>query len=416
MNRINNMKKNYCFLFILPLMFMLPAVLGAVDFSFITNQYAEAGNQNTGESKFNEYRADFLPGFSFLLGDTGNFTLSAKISVIRQDELLWIPELQRTEFSWRWSNAGLRVGRMNYSDPLGLIASGLFDGVQFEHNSKAGIFSIGAWYTGLLYKKTAYIIMKPEEQKAFSIPVDLADMNTYFASRRLLVSLDWEHLSVAQLLHLNAAITAQVDLPGDSSDDPNEEKYNSQYVTLKAIIPVNSFTFEFGGSLEIAEEEDITTGLAGDLGVFWKMPSDFNSRLSLTGYFNSGITEGIVKNFVPLTNKPYGDILKLKFPGITILGMSYSALFVPAFGITLNASHFVRNDFVTYKGYPLNTGKKDTYGVFLGTEFFAQLVWSPSSDLQINLEGGAFFPSLGNAAPGEKPQWRTDLSVIFALY
>ena len=406
------MKIKYCDLFILPLMLLFPSVLGAANFSFITNQYAEAGNQDAGESKFNEYRADFLPGFSMLLGDTGDFNLSAKISIIRQDELFLVPELQRAEFTWRWGNVGLSVGRMNYTDPLGFIASGLFDGVRFEHNSKAGVFSVGAWYTGLLYKKTAYIIMKPEEQKAYNIPVDLSDPDTYFASRRLLASVDWEHLSVAQLLRLNAAITAQVDL----SKDANEEKYNSQYVTLKAVIPVNSFTFELGGSLEIAEAEDISVGLAGDLGIFWKLPTSFSSRFSLTGHFNSGKTESIVKNFVPLTNKPYGDIFKVKFSGITILGMSYSALFVPAFGITLNTSHFLRNDLETYKGYPLNTEKRDTYGVFLGTEFFAQLVWSTSSDLQVNLEGGVFFPSLGNAAPDEKPRWRADISLVFALY
>jgi len=406
------MKIKFRIFLILPLMFLLSAVLDAADFSLITNQYAEAGNQDTGESKFNEYRMDILPSFSFLFGDMGDFTLSAKISFGQLDEFFWTPELQRTEFSWRWGSMGFRAGRMNYADPLGFIAAGLFDGVQFEYNSRAGIFSAGVWYTGLLYKKTAYIIMKPEEQTAFNVPVDLADLDTYFASRRLLASLDWEHLSVAQLLHLNAAITAQVDL----SD--SEEKYNSQYVTLKAIIPIKSFTFELGGSFETTEteKENVTVGFAGDLGIFWKLPSGFNSRLSLTGSFSSGETRSIMKNFVPLTNKFYGDILKLKFMGVTILGMSYSALFVPSFGIAFNASHFVRNDLVTYTGYPLNPEKKDTYGIFLGTEFFAQLVWSPFSDLQINLEGGIFFPSLGNAAPDEKPRWRADLLAVLALY
>jgi len=435
------MKNKYRIFILLPLMFLLPAVLSAANFSFLINQYAEAGNQNTddGESKFNEYRTDVLPTFSVLFGDKSDFTFSPKISFGRQLKQLiieeegkeryeydynfyWMPELLRTEFSWRSGNVGIRAGRMNYSDPIGFIASGLFDGVQFEYNSKAGIFSLGAWYTGFLYKKIAYTIMKDEEKIAFTNPVDLSDMSTYFASRRLLASLDWEHLSVAELMHLSAAITAQFDL----SDD--ETKVNSQYATIKAVIPVNSFAFELGGSFEVAEgevfkteegvaeEDGVTAGFAGDLGVYWKLPSSFNSRLSLTERFSSGRTKSIMKDFDPLTNKFYGDILKLKFKGISILSISYSALFVPAFGIALTASHFVRNDLVTYKGYPLDKLEKDTYGIFLGTEFFAQFVWSPTTDLQINLEGGVFFPKLGNTAPDVKPRWRADLSAILALY
>lgn len=403
------MKTKYGIFLILPLMFLPPVILGAANFSLITNQYVEVGNQESGEADFSEYRSDILPGFSFLLGDSGDFSLSAKITQGLLDEFYWIPELQRTEFSWRWGNKGLRIGRMNYADPVGFIAEGLFDGIQFEHNSMAGIFSIGAWYTGLLYKKTAYITMKPGELAAFYIPVDLAVSGSYFASRRLLASLDWEHLSVAELLHLKAAITAQIDL----SD--TDEKYHSQYVTLKAIVPVNRFTFELGGSLETAEDENITVGFAGDLGIFWMIPADFNSRLSLTGRFNSGNTGGTVREFIPFTNKLYGDILKVRLPGISVLGMGYTALLVPAFGVSLNVSHFVRNDLVTYTVYPV-TVNKDNYGIFMGTEFFAQLVWSPFSDLQINLGGGAFFPVLGNVAPGEKPQWRAELSAILALY
>jgi hypothetical protein len=437
------MKNKYRIFLFFPLMFLLPAVLSAVNFSFITNQYAEAGNNNDDrESHFNEYHTEISPTFSFLFGEKGDFTFSPKVTLgkqykIEDDEekyaFFWTPELLRTEISWRSGAFGIRAGRMNYSDPIGFIASGLFDGVQIEYNSNAGIFSLGAWYTGFLYKKTAYTIMKDKEKVDFTNDVDLTDMSTYFASKRLLLSLDWEHLSVAELLHLNAAITAQFDLSNDPDDT---EKVNSQYATLRAIIPVNDFAFELGGTFEIAEgevfkneegvkeEDGVTAGFAGNLGVYWKLPSSFNSRLSMTGRFSSGRTKGFMKDFDPLTNKFYGDILKLKFKGITILGIGYSALFVPAFGIAFNVSHFVRNDLVTYKGYPLPLNLKELekpekdkyYGIFLGTEFFGQLVWSPASDLQLNLGGGIFSPKLGNTAPDEKPRWFGNVSVIIALY
>jgi len=42
-------------------------------------------------------------------------------------------------------------------------------------------------------------------------------------------------------------------------------------------------------------------------------------------------------------------------------------------------------------------------------------LWSPASDLQINLGGGIFLPSLGNVAPNEKNFWRIEINAIFSL-
>ena len=412
------------FIFLLPLMFLQLFSLDAADFGLVTSQYAGIDNKKNKDANF-EYEANILPRLSFLLGNSGDLFLSAGITLGMSadnqpsaNKFYWIPELLRTEFSWRQNGMGIRLGRINYADPLGFIATGLFDGIQFSYYSTAGIFSAGAWYTGLLYRKNAYITMTETDQAAYGASVDYNDFNrfsdTYFASRRLLASLDWEHPSIAQLLNLKAAVTAQFDLTGNK-----EDTYHSQYITIKASVPVNSFTFELGGSLEIAEMDvaevkDTNIAFAGDMGIYWMLPTGFDSLLALTGHFLGGNTAGIMGAFVPLSNRFYGDILKAKLSGLSLLGLNYTMRFTSALVTGLSVSHFIRNDLVTYKAYPVKN--KDNGGRFLGTEFFARLVWGPFSDLQLSCGGGVFLPVMGNAAPDEKPQWSVELAVILALY
>ncbi|MDR0290355.1 MAG: hypothetical protein LBI06_05405 [Treponema sp.] len=388
--------------------------LSALNFGLVTNQYGGYGDEGYGTDF--EYKADFLPRFTFLLGDSGELLLSAGLSLgIKHESFFWFPQLLRSELFYRFGDWGLRLGRMQYADPTGFVATGLFDGARVSYNSSLGAFSLGAWYTGLLYKKNGYIIMTSADQEAWDAPLDYGDFfKTYFASRRLLASMDWEHLSVANLFQLKAALTAQMDF----SD--GQEKYHSQYLSLKAVIPYKNFTFEMGASLETAEFEPALEGknfniaYAWNLGIIWELPTSFRNRLSLTGHFSGGQTDGITGAFVPVASLVYGEILKAKPQGITALSLDYMARLTQVFGMSLSASYFVRNDLGTYTDWPVaDSGDK---GHFLGTELFARLVWSPFSDLQLNLGGGVFLPQLGDAGPKEKPGWRIELSAILAIY
>jgi hypothetical protein len=169
-----------------------------------------------------------------------------------------------------------------------------------------------------------------------------------------------------------------------------------------------------GGSLETAQSINDNIAFAWDLGVFWTLPSSFDSRLSLTGHFAGGNTgDGTIGAFVPVTGKPYGSILKAKLSGISILDLDYIARLTRTFGTSLTTSFFVRNDRGTYRAYPVNPN--DNTGYFLGTELFARLVWSPFSDLQLNLGGGVFLPS-PDVNPNAKPGGCVELTAILALY
>ncbi|MDR0442813.1 MAG: hypothetical protein LBH44_05335 [Treponema sp.] len=404
--------KNVClkYLFFLSVL-LLPLSAGAMDFSLVLSQNAGIGNQTNEDGGF-DYQLGILPGFSFLLGESGDLFISAGMTLgVEEEDFYYIPELLRTEVSYRFGNGRIRAGRMQYAAPLPLVASGLFDGAQFSYNSSGGTFSAGVWYTGLLYKKNANIIMTGEDKALYEEPVIYDDFSgTYFAPGRFLASLDWEHPSIAELVNLKAAITAQIDLSG------GDMQYHSQYLTLKAAIPVKKFLFEIGGSFETAQleypaaadKEPFNIAFAWDLGIFWTLPSSFNSRLSLTGQFAGGETDGLVGAFVPITTKFYGDVLKAGISGLSVFALNYTARLVPSFGLSLTDSLFVRNDLGTYADYPAAAGSD---GYFLGNELFARFIWSPVSDLQFNLGGGVFIPG-----PDEKSRWRVELSAILAVY
>jgi len=390
-------------IFLLIILFQLPTALIAYDIGLAVNFNNGLNGHEKDDTSFGS-RIDLWPFFSTLIGDNGEVITSAGLTLGMNENFYIVPELLRTEFSMRINNSVIRIGRMFYSDPLSFAADGLFDGIQFLHNSKIGRFSIGAWYTGFLYKRNANITMTENDLASFHEPVNYNDfINTYFAPKRFIAAIEWEHLSVGEFMQLNTAIAGQYDLSGE---------YHSQYLIVKAVIPSRSFIVEIGGSAGLSQGNQKDLGLAGMFGLYWTLPSSFLSRLSFTGKYASGGSDGFLGPYVPITTKYYANFLNYKFSGISIFTLDYSARFYHSFGCSVSASYFVRNDLGTVTGYPVNANSTE---FFLGPEVYLRLIWSPFSDLQFNLGGGAFFPHLGNTGQEEKVRWHAELSVTISL-
>jgi len=401
---------------LLILLLIIPVSLSAYDFGLLINLNGGIGNISSQEAAF-DFKIDVVPRFSTLIGDNGEFIATIGFSFGDEGEgLYYIPELLRTEFSMRFGNSGIRVGRIFYSDPLAFIANGLYDGFQYFNNSRLGSFRVGAWYTGFQYKKRANIKMSDLDKANYLLPVNYSDFaDTYFASKRAFASIGWEHPSIGEKVHLNTAIIGQIDL---NDIDFSIAKCHSEYIIIKAGIPIGNFLMEFGGSVEfietVAEEANkFDTAFAGEIGLFWLFPSKFNSRLSFKGTIASGQTDAGIGAFIPITAKEYGYILKANIPGITVLSLNYSSKFSKTVGGSFTASYFVRNDLGTFNGYPV---RKNSEGYFLGPEASAQVTWGPASDLQLSLGGGVFLPFLGDAGTDEKIKWRADLTVIMSIF
>jgi hypothetical protein len=218
-------------------------------------------------------------------------------------------------------------------------------------------------------------------------------------------------------MQLKTAVTGQFDISGGS------DVYHSQYLTLKAGFPLGSFLLEAGGSVEFAEYGlagdtlKFSTALAGEFGIYWTLPSSFNSRLSFNFLLASGKTgnnDGDIDAFVPITTKYYSEIFQAKMTALSVLSLNYTARFIEQLGASFTASYFVRNDLATGNSYPVSgTGNG---GHWLGAELFCKLIWSPVSDLQLNLGGGIFIPALGDNWPDANPQWKIDLTAILAIF
>jgi len=400
---------------ILIFVFLLPVFTEASDFGLLLNQHMGFGYTEVDENFF-EYNASIIPRFSFLIGETGSFFISASLTIGYKDEFYIYPELLRTEFAMRFGSIWMRAGRIGYSDPLTNIAEGLFDGFHVTHTSSLGRFGFGTWYTGLLYKKNVNITMTAEDQALHSAPLAYDDFfDTYFAPRRILAAINWEHLAIANILRINSAILGQIDI------SKGDEKYHSQYLIVKAGLPINKFLFEAGGSIETAQmklenEKDFSfkLGLAGELGAYWTPPLQFNSLLSFVVRYTSGKKGDTLCAFNPVTTKYYGDVFKARLSGITIFSLNYSARIIDPLGANLNVSYFVRNDKETQHLFPMTSVVSDNK--CLGAEIYGNVVWSIFSDLQLNLGAGIFSPSMGNVWKEGKTLWKVDLTAVLAIY
>ena len=381
---------------------VLPCMsLWAFDFGLILDQSPSFSGSGS-DSTF-DYQGVLIPRFSALLGDNGRIYISAGVN-LHNNPWIVVPELLRTEFSWRFNSGELKLGRIQYSDPVGLVADGLFDGAQFSFDTEAGVFSVGAWYTGLLYKKRTEITMTREEGESYLTDLKYSDFSdTYFAAKRFIAALGWEHPGLKEVLRAKITVLTQFDLSGTD--------LHSQYAIGKFSLPMGNFIFDLGGSLELIEDSsDVSVGLAGELGVTWMLPTAIEDRIMLLGRFSSGTFEGSnMRAFLPITTSYQGSVLKGKLSGLSMISLDYLARLHQTFSAGISSSYFIRSD----KGTFTLLGND---GWFLGNEFFGRVLWSPVSDLQINLGGGVFLPRLGNAAPDSDVLWRVELSVVLSLY
>jgi hypothetical protein len=399
-----NVKKIRLFLFF-SFFFIHFSFAQAYDFGMFLNRNVGFGGQG-GDKNF-DYSISAIPWITGLLGETGDLIVTAGFELDYNGGFGFAHELLRTEAAFRPGNWAFEIGRMYHSDPLGLVAEGLFDGVKAAYYSEAGTFSAGAWYTGLLYKKRTVIEMTVKEYEANRVPLDFDDLaGTYFAPRRFLGALGWEHFGWS--VQASASVLGQFEFF-------TEEPLNSQYVVLKLILPVKIFSFDLGGCLELIENEGKTKmAFAAEAGFAITPKTVFKNRLSFLARYSSGESSRLAA-FLPLTTEGQGNILAAKLSGLSVISMDYAALVHPALSAGLTSMFFIRNGLTTYNGYRLQ--EAESSWAFLGNEVLARLLWSPATDLQVNLGGGwLFMPSLRNTAPNSGYLWRVELNMVFSLF
>ncbi|MDR0402944.1 MAG: hypothetical protein LBH35_05070 [Treponema sp.] len=360
-----------------------------------------------------EYTASAVPWFAAPLGEQGDLYLSGGISAeYAGGEWKPVPELYRFEIEYRFaSGPRLKAGRLAYREPLNLLMNGLFDGLGLSIGLGETRLSAGAFYTGLLYKKAAHIVLSPGDYSAYY------DRGVYFASRRLAFALDWEIPAVAGTeAALNLGIAGQFDLNEPDDQIPGDRKIHSQYALAEYTLPFSDYyNARLGAIAGILEEDGRAPGFcfAVSGGLAWLPPGGVNDRLSLDISLSSGSWNDTMRAFLPLNTIAQGKVLRPAISGLALAELGYVARLHTVLSVEAWAAYFFRTDSHTYNDPDLDRFSRSP---LLGGEVYGGLVWAPVSDISFTLGGGAFFPQLGKAfGPGAPVKWRVSLETIFSF-
>ncbi|GHV69704.1 hypothetical protein AGMMS49928_13160 [Spirochaetia bacterium] len=382
----------------------VPTVFSA-DLGLLLDQTPEAGN-SAGDPAFS-YTGKLIPWVSAALREDLDFYVSAGLTAkLTDSDWTFFPELIRASLRFRFGGSQLEAGRIHYADPFGFIAAGMFDGLSFETGLGTGIFSLGAYYTGFLYKKTANIAITTKELIDHNSPLDWEDFGgTYFSPRRVLAQVSYTD-SLWGRLRLKLALLGQFDVSGE------ENLYHSQYLAARFSFPWKFFIFEGGGVMELIEaaETEPKTAFAGELGLFLMPPGGITDRIYLGGRWSSGKQENdSVTAFMPLTTVSQGKILKASFSGLASIAAGYNARLHQKLALEVEGRYFLRTDLGTYTVWPV----RDPDSYLLGAEVYTQFTYSPVSDLRLNLGGGAFIPAPEH---NSDVRWQIQLNALLALF
>ena len=310
------------------------------------------------------------------------------------------PEITRFALSYRNKNIFFEAGRVGYSDAIGFAASGLFDGLRFEAAFPAGTISAGAFYTGLLYKESAKIMMTDNDIQIFSEEWKWGSLSEYFAPRRLLASLAWD-MPLGEANTLSIEALAQFDLSG------SEPALHSQYGEIKMdFIPRDNLGISAGLLFEAMENAGSFSAAFGFLGRLWyDLPGSLSDRLSATVKFTSGAWNDTFALFTPISSVTQGSIFPGTNSGLASLSVDYNA----RLHRTLVADIGIRYFMNTYND-------PSAEGSLHGGEIWASVAWQPLDDIRVTLGGGAFFPQLGNSYPDDTGvMWKISAGLLLSF-
>jgi hypothetical protein len=305
-----------------------------------------------------------------------------------------LPELYRFMFAWRpLPRLGLEMGRVRFSDPNGIVAAGLFDGLSASYELGGSRLSAGAYYTGFLYKDTANIYLSASDIAAYQKRFNWENANAYFASRRVLASISWEAPALAASphgLYLNGL--TQFDLSGE------DDRLHTQYLSLRSLIsPLPVFNINAGGVMSLAEqaETEMEAGFALIFNADWYLPTALQDMASLGFRWGSGATDGEsggMGSFLPVSSTGQGNVLNFSLSGLMVIRTAYTLRPYESLSLVLDGRYFF-----------LDSG---TDNRALGGEFYGSANWAPAADLALTAGCGAFFPGMGNVLPSDEPiQW-----------
>jgi hypothetical protein len=307
------------------------------------------------------------------------------------------------------------AGRIRFNDFNNMLVTGLFDGLSGVYEWGSARLSLGAYYTGFLYKDTADIFMTTGDTADYARELDYNEFGaTYFASRRFLAALGWEAPALGGSPHgLSFQGLAQFDV------NEREEALHTQYLSLRFLFsPVPVFDLCLGGVAGFAEttspaessDTEISFALVADLS--WTPPSFPQDRVTLGFRWGSGHVNERIGPFRPVTTIIQGTVLDAGLPGLMVVNGGYTLQPVEGLSLSLEGRYFLRSDAETYTSPYLKSGGNKA----LGAEAYGSITWVPVADISVTAGGGVFFPGAGNALDSGAPVlWKAALALLLSF-
>ena len=366
------------------LIFLSAGIAFSADFGLLFDQKFEAWNDEAKNTSYS-YSPSFTPWFSWNGSQGLSLYFSGLVSMQYNNsddgidandgwgEPVMVPELSRFSLSYRYGQLfAVDAGRIFYSDAMGMVASGLFDGIQL----RIGGLSLGAFYTGLLYKDTAKIMMTGSDAADAGF-WDWDNVDLYFASKRALFSLRYDK-PLLEYHNFTFEALAQFDL------NNAEDKLNSQYCLMQMEFLASRVSISLGGLFEAMQNKDgdFTAGVGALASIRMEVPGSLNDSFKLSGIFGSGEWNDIFTGFTPVSSAGQGNIFSSPLMGLWVAKASYDARLISSLFAEVSFSVF---------GRAYDDPAADS--MLHGYEVWASLGWQPMDDIRVNFGGGAYIPS-----------------------
>jgi hypothetical protein len=374
----------------------------AADFGIVASA-EPAFNSGFGADDFS-LTGSLLPWLSATPSEKTRLYVSLKLTLDWEGKELqpFLVELDRTEFIWRPAGGiFLDLGRQNVRDNGDLILSGLFDGISGNFSLGRVQLGLGAFYTGLLYKETAEITMNAADLERYAKKLDYTDLDSYFASRRVLFMINGEVPDLSPRTSLAVTILGQLDV-----NDAGNGDLHTQYLEIGYFFaPLETLRFNAAGVAGLAEEAgDLRLHFAAAAGAEWEVPGALPDLFALRGRWSSGALNDTAGAYIPVSSHGQGLVFTPKLSGLATVKGSYSARLHRTVSAEVGFSYFFRTDTETVSDPELDPLSDSR---LLGGEASGTITWAPDSALRFWVGGGAFFPQMGGAfISGAGARWK----------
>lgn len=304
------------------------------------------------------------------------------------------PELDKLNFYGNSGIFGYKAGRQLTGDPAQLILDVPFDGIDFNADIGEHIFTVGAGYSGLTFRRSAEYFMTETDLKRDSA----------LSTPRMMEYLAWEMPYVTSWLSPSVYFLAVQDLTSSEEQaDYGNERFNTMYLELfsRGFIGEN-FIYDLALVGQYGSYDDATVlGGIARLGFSWLPGTHSRVGVDLIGssgddwdrgsYLLGNTSETKLSQFLPVSNvSTQGFVVEFELGNLASLGAFYGSRPSTTFSWEFRTTTFLRTAIGPTSAHMVSDTTSTSY--FMGQEGLFSFFWRPKSDFGWDMKVGLLYP------------------------